>query len=246
MGSSMSERFWRHQGVSVKSPSLRGSSQRTSSDPLHSSSPWFARSSSCTTKWWRKGSCSILSKSYPGGRRVKCLKHRKDIPHICVCSTKAQTLSPGTSRSAHIENRSAQVFALEPFLKDKYQEVMDSKKGPWSFPNVVRQRTSVGWFLGSSSSLRWQSFALTSLPDEEVLYAKVQFPWEMYFDGSSRSGGRDCLHDPRKVNDPLLVHTDFSSFKQRCRIGSPNHRIGYSFGDEDWSSYSVWRFSTDR
>lgn len=29
------------------------------------------------------------------------------------------------------------------------------------------------------------------LPDEEVLYAKVQFPWEMYFDGSSRSGGRD-------------------------------------------------------
>ncbi|KAK4838221.1 hypothetical protein QYF36_012025 [Acer negundo] len=29
------------------------------------------------------------------------------------------------------------------------------------------------------------------LPDEEVLYAQVQFPWEMYFDGSSRSGGRD-------------------------------------------------------
>jgi len=46
-----------------------------------------------------------------------------------VCSTKAQTLSPGTSRSAHIESRSAQVFALEPFLKDKYQEVMD-------YPNV--------------------------------------------------------------------------------------------------------------
>lgn len=54
------------------------------------------------------------------------------------------------------------------------------------------------------------------LPDEEVLYAKVKFPWEMYFDGSLRSGGRDCLHDPRKVNDPLLVHTDFSCFKQRC------------------------------
>jgi len=34
------------------------------------------------------------------------------------------------------------------------------------------------------------------LPDEEVLYAKVKFPWEMYFDGSLRSGGRDCLHDP--------------------------------------------------
>ncbi|CAL8087861.1 unnamed protein product [Prunus armeniaca] len=33
-------------------------------------------------------------------------------------STKAQTLSPGTSRSAHIESRSAQVFILEPFLKD--------------------------------------------------------------------------------------------------------------------------------
>ncbi|CAB4263747.1 unnamed protein product [Prunus armeniaca] len=32
--------------------------------------------------------------------------------------TKAQTLSPGTSRSAHIESRSAQVFILEPFLKD--------------------------------------------------------------------------------------------------------------------------------
>lgn len=26
------------------------------------------------------------------------------------------------------------------------------------------------------------------LPDSEVFYAKVQFPWEMYFDGSSRSG----------------------------------------------------------
>ncbi|KAI5311425.1 hypothetical protein L3X38_000151 (mitochondrion) [Prunus dulcis] len=37
------------------------------------------------------------------------------------------------------------------------------------------------------------------LPDEEVLYAKVKFPWEMYFDGSLRSGGRDCLHDPRKA-----------------------------------------------
>lgn len=48
------------------------------------------------------------------------------MPGIGVCSTKAQTLSPGTSRSAHIESRSAQVFALEPFLnlKDKYQEVL--------------------------------------------------------------------------------------------------------------------------
>ena len=39
MGSSMSERFWRHQHVTL----VRPSSQRTSSDPLHSSSPWFAR-----------------------------------------------------------------------------------------------------------------------------------------------------------------------------------------------------------
>lgn len=37
-----------------------------------------------------------------------------------------------------------------------------------------------------------------------------------------RSGDRDSFHDPRKVNDPLLVHTDFSSFKQGCWIGSPN------------------------
>lgn len=118
-------------------------------------SPWFARSSSCTRKFL---SCSILKKSYPGGRRVKLLKHRKDIPGICVCSTKAQTLSPGTYRSAHIESGSAQVFAFEPFLKYKYQEVMDYPNGPWCFPNVVRQRTSVGWFLGSSSSLRWHSF----------------------------------------------------------------------------------------
>lgn len=47
---------------------------------------------------------------------MKLLKHRKDIPGICVCSKKAQTLSPVTSRSTHIESRSAQVFALEPFL----------------------------------------------------------------------------------------------------------------------------------
>ncbi|CAL2229450.1 unnamed protein product [Prunus armeniaca] len=38
--------------------------------------------------------------------------------HVEKESTKAQTLSPGTSRSAHIESRSAQVFILEPFLKD--------------------------------------------------------------------------------------------------------------------------------
>ncbi|CAL8087658.1 unnamed protein product [Prunus armeniaca] len=55
-----------------------------------------------------------------GGSILPMLSHglRFSEHHAEKESTKAQTLSPGTSRLAHIESRSAQVFILEPFLKD--------------------------------------------------------------------------------------------------------------------------------
>lgn len=40
------------------------------------------------------------------------------------------------------------------------------------------------------------------LPDESVLYAFFQFPWEMYFDGSSRSGAGIVFMTPERSMIP--------------------------------------------
>ncbi|KAK4412115.1 hypothetical protein Salat_2965700 [Sesamum alatum] len=84
-----------------------------------------------------------------------------ELGHLELFPGKKEPNQPSASRYSYYtksdalsKRRSAQVFALEPFLKEKYQEV------------------------------------ITDLPDEEVLYAKVLFPWEIYFNGASRIDAR--------------------------------------------------------
>jgi len=64
-------------------------------------------------------------------------------------------------------------------------------------PSIVRE--------GSAHPASDDTPLSDNLPNKEVLYAKVKFPWEMYFDGSSRSGGRDQSRaSGSQVQEPVV------------------------------------------
>ena len=67
-------------------------------------------------------------------------------------------------------------FDTELFLKDRYQEVMDYPSVHDVFLMLYGKGQALVDFLAAHLTFD-DTYLSNDLPDEELLYAKVQFPW---------------------------------------------------------------------